>query len=148
MSIWVDADGCPRAVLRIVREYAKKLGITCFTVSNFHHELDGDNHIVVDDKSQSSDMEILNRCQAGDLIITQDIGLAAMALGKKCRAIGIYGQEYLERDIELLLEMREQSAKFRRSGGRTKGPRKRSKENDLSFEAGLKRILLKNQDPL
>ncbi|WP_018131174.1 DUF188 domain-containing protein [Effusibacillus pohliae] len=140
-NIWIDADGCPRGVIRITREYAEKLNIPCWTVSNFHHELAGDTHIVVDDASQSADLAILNRCQAGDLVITQDIGLAAMVLGKQCRALGICGQEYRPEEIALLLELREQSAKFRRAGGRTKGPRKRTSADDAAFAAGLKRIL-------
>ena len=141
MNIWVDADGCPRGVVQTAREYANKLGVTCWTVSNFHHEFAGDTHIQVDDMSQSADMAILNRCQAGDLVITQDIGLAALVLAKKCKALGIYGQEYGEQEMPLLLEMREQSAKFRRAGGRTRGPRKRTPADDEAFAAGLKRIL-------
>ncbi|MFC4769628.1 YaiI/YqxD family protein [Effusibacillus consociatus] len=140
-NIWIDADGCPRGVVRVTFAYAAALGLTCWTISNFHHQLEGDTHIVVDDRSQSVDMAILNRCKAGDLVITQDIGLAAIALGKKCRALGIYGQEYAEKNIGVLLEIRDQSAKFRRAGGRTKGPKKRTQSDDAAFEQGLKRVL-------
>lgn len=141
MKIWVDADGCPRHVVQITRSLAAEKGIPCWTVSNFHHEIDGEFHIVVDDRSQSVDMTILNRCQKGDLIITQDIGLAAMVLGKKCLALGIYGNEYTENNMDLLLEMREQSARIRRAGGRTKGPRKRTSRDDEAFATALRKIL-------
>lgn len=140
MKIWVDADGCPREVLRITKECAAKKGVACWTVANFHHVFEGDTHIVVDDMSQSADLVIQNRSLPGDLVITQDIGLAAMVLGKKCRALGIWGQEYLPETISLLLEMREQSARFRKAGGRTKGPKKRTADDDRAFKQALERI--------
>lgn len=141
MNIWVDADGCPRNVVQITRSLAAEKEIPCWTVSNFHHEIQGENHLVVDDISQSVDMAILNRAHKGDLVITQDIGLAAMVLGKKCRALGIYGQEYVEENMPLLLEIREQSAKHRRSGGRTKGPKKRTAFDDETFKKTLMDII-------
>jgi uncharacterized protein YaiI (UPF0178 family) len=141
MKIWVDADGCPREVLRITREYAGKKGIACWTVANFHHVIEGDMHIVVDDMSQSADLVIQNKTLPGDLVITQDIGLAAMVLGKRCRALGIWGQEYLPETISLQLEMREQSARFRKAGGRTKGPKKRTADDDRAYKQALERIL-------
>lgn len=141
MEIWIDADGCPREVVRITREYAARLGIKCWSVSNYHHEIPGETHIMVDDQSQSTDMEIINRCHAGDLVITQDIGLAAIALGKKCKVLGINGKEYVDHDMSILLEVRERSARIRRGGGRTRGPKKRTAADDAAFESGLKRSL-------
>lgn len=140
-NIWIDADGCPRRVVQIAKELAAQLGIPCWTVSNIHHEFHGEQHVVVDGASQSVDMAILNRIKSGDLVVTQDIGLAAMVVGKHCRALGIYGQEYKSDSIPLLLEMREQSAKWRRAGNRTKGPKKRTAADDERFAGALRDIL-------
>jgi uncharacterized protein YaiI (UPF0178 family) len=140
-GLWIDADGCPKRVVQIAQEMAVAKGMICWTVSNFHHELQGKHHLVVDDRSQSVDMAILNRVKAGDLVVTQDIGLAAMVLGKGCRVLGIYGQEYKQDNIELLLEMREQSARWRRAGKRTKGPKKRTPADDERFANLLREIL-------
>ncbi|BCJ86170.1 YaiI/YqxD family protein [Effusibacillus dendaii] len=141
ITIWVDADGCPRRVVETAKRLAAENQVRCWTVSNFHHQIEGEFHITVDDTSQSADLYILNRCQLGDLVITQDIGLAALVLGKKCRALGIYGQEYREDTIDLILEMREGAAKHRRAGGRTKGPKRRTEADDAAFETALDHIL-------
>ena len=141
IGLWIDADGCPKRVVQIAKEMAAAKGMICWTVSNFHHELHGEHHLVVDDRSQSVDMAILNRVKRGDLVVTQDIGLAAMVLGKGCRVLGIYGQEYKQDNIELLLELREQSAKWRRAGKRTKGPKKRTAADDERFASALQEIL-------
>lgn len=79
----------------------------------------------------------------GDVVVTQDWGLAAMALGKGAKCLSPTGREFHSDRIAFLLEEREVKSKLRRSGGRTKGPKKRTAEDDRRFEISLERILLK-----
>jgi len=81
----------------------------------------------------------------GDIAVTQDWGLAAMLLGKQVRSLSPAGREYRQETIDFMLEEREVKAKLRRSGGRTKGPRKRTNEDDRNFSERLELILLEQQ---
>jgi uncharacterized protein YaiI (UPF0178 family) len=84
--------------------------------------------------------------EAGDIAITQDWGLAAVVLGKGARCLSPMGREFHPDKIEFLLEEREVKSKFRRSGGRTKGPKKRTFADDQRFGAYLEGILLKSRE--
>lgn len=141
MKILIDADACPKTVLQICLWHGRQLGVPVWTVASFNHEIDSDYHIVVGNSSQETDIKVVNLSEAGDLIVTQDIGLAAMVLGKGAKAIGPTGREYHPGLIGNLLEERELKAKYRRSGGRTKGPSKRTRDEDKDFEDTLLRLL-------
>lgn len=141
MKIIVDADACPKAVLQICIRVALEFGIPVWTVASFNHNIESDHHVVVGNASQEADIRVMNLAQAGDVAVTQDWGLAAMLLGKGVRCLNPGGREYSSTNIEFLLEEREAKAKFRRGGGRTKGPKKRMPEDDRQFEAGLRDIL-------
>lgn len=143
MKILIDADACPKTVLQICKKYGHEYGIPVWTVASFNHEIISDYHIVVGNSSQEADLKVMNLTEPGDIIVTQDFGLAAMVLGKRARAIGPSGKEYRTDTIDVLLEERELKAKFRRSGGRTKGPSKRTSEDDSHFEKALV-LLLEN----
>lgn len=93
------------------------------------------------DESQATDIAVANLTQLGDIVITQDWGLAALILGKKARAISPRGRIYLVEQIDLLLEERNLLAKYRKTGGRTKGPSKHTKDDDRIFEENLLKIL-------
>jgi uncharacterized protein YaiI (UPF0178 family) len=77
------------------------------------------------------------------VVVTGDLGLAAMVLGKKAKCLSPMGKEFHPEKIGFLLEEREVKAKFRREGGRTKGPKKRTLEDDQKFELCLEKILLR-----
>jgi uncharacterized protein YaiI (UPF0178 family) len=141
MKIIVDADACPKKVLQICIVIGEKYDVSVFTVANFNHNIISDNHFVVGSTSQEADLKIINLTEEKDIIVTQDWGLAAMVLGKKARCISPQGKEYKPEEIEFLLEQREIKAKFRRSGGRTKGPRKRTAEDDMKFQNALEKII-------
>ena len=141
MKILVDADACPKTALAICQQIARQAGIPVWTVASFNHHIVSDNHIVVGSSRQEADMKIINLTQSGDVVITQDWGLAALVLGKKAVAVSPSGREYRPDRIEFLLEERETKAKLRRSGGRTKGPKKRSPEDDQTFSDRLVQIL-------
>lgn len=141
MKIVVDADACPRAVLQICMSIGGKYRIPVWTVASFNHNIVSDHHVVVGSASQEADIKVINLTEPGDIIITQDWGLAAMVLGKSACCLSPSGREYRKDSIEFLLEERELKAKFRRGGGRTKGPSKRRREDDEWFKASLERIV-------
>lgn len=145
MKIIVDADACPRPVLQICRKMAAEYSLQVWTVASFNHNIESDFHVVVGNASQETDIRLMNLAQAGDVAVTQDWGLAAMLLGKGVRCLTPTGREFSNQNIEFLLEEREAKAKFRRSGGRTKGPHKRKPEDDRVFEISLQRILIRSE---
>ena len=141
MKIIVDADACPRAVLQICLRVARDYSLQVWTVASFNHNIESDHHVVVGIASQEADIRVMNLAQNGDVAVTQDWGLAAMLLGKGVKCLNPDGREFSTNNIEFLLEEREAKAKFRRGGGRTKGPKKRRLEDDQQFEACLQDIL-------
>lgn len=141
LKIIVDADACPKAVLQICIRVALKYAIEVWTVASFNHNIESDHHMVVGTASQEADIRVMNLALRGDVAVTQDWGLAAMLLGKGVRCLNPDGREFSTDNIEFLLEEREVKAKFRRGGGRTKGPKKRIIEDDRKFENCLQDIL-------
>ena len=119
------------------------------TVASFNHNIISSQHITVESGSQEADLKIINITEKGDLIITQDWGLAAMVLSKKASAVSPVGIEYEAERMTFMLEEREIKAKFRRNGGRTKGPKKRAADDDLRFLRTLEKIVsreIQNKD--
>lgn len=141
MKLLVDADACPKAVLQLCIQIGHKYNIPIWTVASFNHNIVSDNHIVVGSASQEADIKIINLTEPGDVVITQDWGLASMVLGKAAYCLSPTGKEYSPEKIDFLLEEREIKAKFRRGGGRTKGPSKRTREDDRRFETAIERIV-------
>lgn len=146
MKIIVDSDACPKSVLRISMKVGHQYGIQLWTVASFDHIIDSDYHVVVGDDPQEADIKMINMTEEGDVVITQDWGLAAVVLGKGAKCLSPSGREFRSDKIEFLLEEREVKAKLRRSGVRTKGPKKRTFEDDQRFEVCLERILLKSSE--
>ncbi len=141
MKLLVDADACPKSVLRICTKVAEKYDLPVITVASFNHRIESDHHVIVGADPQETDFKIINSAESGDVVVTQDWGLAAIVLGKGARSLSPVGWEFRSDRIEFLLEERDVKAKFRRRGGRTRGPRKRRPEDDQRFEASLERIL-------
>jgi uncharacterized protein YaiI (UPF0178 family) len=142
----VDADACPKACLQIIRRLAMAYDFEVITVASFNHYFAHTNHQVTGNEAQATDIAIINQVRQGDIVVTQDWGLAAMVLGKQALAIAPDGRIYEDEQMDLLLEERNTLAKFRRGGGRTRGPAKRTLKDDHRFEANflilLKRIFL------
>ena len=143
MKILVDADACPKSVLGICMGLGRKYNTPVWTVASFNHNIESDHPVVVGDGFQEADMKIINLTEAGDVIVTGDWGLAAMVLGKEAKCLSPMGREFHPEKIGFLLEEREVKAKIRRGGGRTKGPKKRTLEDDQRFEVRLEEILLR-----
>ena len=144
--IIVDADACPKNALSTCVRLGSLYRIPVWTVSSMNHEIESDHHITVGPEPQATDMKVANLAQAGDVCVTQDFGLAALLLGKGAKCLGPTGKEYRPETIEFLLEEREMKARFRRGGGRTRGPKRRSRTDDDRFERSLRRILDESEE--
>ncbi len=137
MKIIIDADACP--VVDITVGVAKERGLPCIIVCDNTHsiEKDGATTIVVDKGADSADCRIANLTEKGDIIVTQDYGLAALVLGKGGKALNQNGLVYNDSNIENLLFTRFIGKKERMAGARTKGPKKRTARNDADFLKAL-----------
>ncbi len=141
MRILIDADGCP--VVDLTVKLAKKYGIECTILCDTSHEFDRDGAktVVVEKGADSVDFKIVNLVGEGDIVVTQDYGLAAMCLARKAIPISQNGLVYTDKNIDQLLFTRYVSKKIRNAGGRMKGPSKRTPEQDKAFEAALERLI-------
>ncbi|MEK8129674.1 YaiI/YqxD family protein [Paenibacillus filicis] len=143
----VDADACPvKAEIRSAAA-AFKLGVVM--VASFDHRLqpeEGVETVQVDRSDQSVDLYIANRIRPGDVLITQDFGLAALALGKKAYAISNRGQLFTERTIDFLLDRRHEQARLRRGGKHTKGPKAMTAVDREEFLQSLTKLLTRLQE--
>lgn len=134
MKIYIDADGCP--VVRNTVKLAKQFNISCVIICDTAHRIehDGAETIVVEQGADSTDFRLVNLIGEGDIVITQDYGLAAMCLSKQAVVLNQDGKQYTGENISGLLEFRAIGKKIRRSGGRTKGMPKRTMQQNLNFE--------------
>lgn len=141
MQILIDADGCP--VTDIAVALAKKYALPCWILCDTAHffERQGAQTLVFDKGADSVDFALVGRVQPGDVAITQDYGLASMALAKGAVVLHQDGWQYSPDNIDALLLQRHEARKHRASGGRFKGPKKRTREQDKSFEAALNTLL-------
>lgn len=140
----MDADACPRGAMQACRRLAAEYSVPLHTVASFNHRIESDHHVTVGSGPQEADLAVINMTVAGDIVVTQDWGLAALVLGRKAAAISPGGKIFRSENMDFLLEEREIKAKLRRSGGRTKGPRKRTADDDERFSNSL-RILIERQ---
>jgi len=141
VQILVDADACP--VKEIIVKLAKRYKLPVVMLIDTSHQLnDGYSTIITVDKARDSvDIALINMVKADDIVITQDYGVAAMALGKKAKALNQNGLIYNDNNIDELLFERHLGQKIRRAGGRTTSVRKRTKEDDDKFERVLLNLL-------
>ena len=141
MRIIIDGDACPS--VKRIEEIAQKYGIDLTLYCDIYHNisLSYGTVKVVDSGFQSVDMYIINNCRDRDIIITQDYGVASIALNKGCFCINPKGFIYDNDNIDKLLFERHLKSKVRQSGGRIKGPKKRSDKDDIALENSLIKIL-------
>lgn len=134
VSILVDADGCPVVDLTIAvaKKFDLKVILLCDTAHYMQRE--GAETVMVSKGADAVDFVLVNRVKKGDIVVTQDYGLAAMVLAKQGFAIDQNGRWYTHENIDQLLDSRHMSKKIRQAGGRLKGPRKRQKEDNEKFE--------------
>jgi len=146
MTVLIDADGCP--VVDITVKAANQAGADCIILCDTSHVLEkpGAKTVTVSKGNDSVDFALVNMIRKGDIVVTQDYGLAAMCLARGAVPVSQNGFVYTDVNIDALLMQRYASNKIRRakSGrtGRLKGPPKRTTEQDKDFENTLKQLLL------
>ena len=143
MRTLVDADACP--VKDIIKRIAAKYEIPVVAVCDNAHEINisGWEIITVDKQADSADFKIISLLSEGDIVITGDYGLASMALAKKAYVLSFIGKEYTADNIDILLMQRHINKKAMKSGGRVKGPKKRTSEDNADFEKAFELLINK-----
>lgn len=141
MEIFVDADACP--VKDIVIRAARDRDIPVTMIMDTSHPWQNDEVKVINvDKARDGvDIALINLAKKNDIVITQDYGVAAMALGKGAWALNQNGLIFSSSNIDKLLFERHLGQKIRRAGGRTKNIRKRTREDDINFENALIKVI-------
>ncbi len=141
--ILVDADACP--VVRQVEEIARKQGIPVTLLCDEHHIMRSDYSQVryVSADADAVDIALMNLCRRGDIVITQDYGVAAMALGKGAYAIHHTGKRYTNENIDLLLMERHLAKKARRASNKhhLHGPAKFTEADRQRFSAAFETLI-------
>lgn len=143
-NILVDADGCPVVdlTIQIAKQFNLPVYLFCDTAHNMQRE--GAETIMVSKGADAVDFVLVNRVNKGDIVVTQDYGLAAMVLAKKGLVIDQNGRAYTNENIDQLLYSRHMAQKVRQAGGRMRGPKKRQKEDNEKFEIGFTKLIEKN----
>lgn len=145
MKIYVDADACP--VTRIIEKLAKKYEISCVLLCDTNHVLTSDYSevVIVGAGADAVDFKLISLLVKGDICVSQDYGVAAMALGKGCYVIHQSGRWYTDENIDQMLMGRHLAKKARRSSKKNhlKGPAKRTPEDDRRFEESFERLIQK-----
>ena len=140
--VLVDADACP--VVRLVEEIARKHGLPVTLLCDTNHLLFSEYSEVkiIGAGADAVDFALVNLCRRGDIVVTQDYGVAALALGKGARAIHQSGRWYTDENIDTLLMERHLAGKARRSGKHhLKGPSRRTAEDDRRFAESFERLI-------
>ena len=144
MRILVDADSCP--VVSIVEKTAKKYEIPVVLLCDTNHVLYSDYSevITVGAGADAVDFKLVSLCQKGDIVVTQDYGVAAMILGKGAYGIHQSGKWYTNENIDQMLMERHLNKKARRGSHKNhmKGPKKRTDEDDERFAQSFEKLVL------
>jgi uncharacterized protein YaiI (UPF0178 family) len=144
-TLFIDADACPvkREAITISRRFKVPVVMVGNETQNLASVADktGIECVQVSHGADAADFAIIERLEAGDVVVTQDIGLAAMVLGRGAKAIGVRGREFHLATIDAELEFRHAEKRHRRAGGRTQGPRAFTDEDREHFSETLERVL-------
>lgn len=141
ICIYVDADACPGEIKNEIMMYTSRADIR-FVATYNHYSAKEDQTLwtYIDAGSEAVDLYILNRVKQGDLVVTQDIGLASLVLPKGVYAISPRGKEYNQDTIETSLSFRYLYQEERKKGRFHSGPKKVSKNDLDTFTACLKKF--------
>ncbi len=142
MRVLIDADACP--VIQIILEVTEELNIEVIIVTDtahiFNYQSSRVQVVVVDKGKDSVDFALINRVNENDIVITQDYGVAAMALSKKARAMDQNGKYYANETLDFMLMNRYITKEIRKAGGKMPSIKKRSKKQDMIFEKNFRAL--------
>ena len=147
MQILIDADACP--VVRLTERIARAHGIPVTLFCDTNHLLQSEYAAVrtIGAGRDAVDFALTAACKKGDVVVTQDYGLAAMILGKGAYGIHQSGMYYTADNIDRLLMERHLAQKARRASTKhhLKGPAKRTPQDDERFAEQLEQLLARLQ---
>ncbi len=140
IKVLIDADGCPvvDSTIKLSKQFDFKVVIMCDTAHVFYKE--NIETIILPKGNDAVDFALVNKVSKGDIVVTQDYGLAAMVLAKGGYAINQNGMLYTNENIDQLLFARAASKKARDAGVKLKGPTKRTKADNEAFEQGFRAL--------
>lgn len=143
MRVFVDADACP--VVGIIEKVAREHNVPVTLLCDTNHVLSSDYSevIVVGAGADAVDYKLISICHKGDIVVSQDYGVAAMALGKGAYAIHQSGKWYTNENIDQMLMERHLNKKARRASRKNhlKGPRKRTSEDNERFRESFEKMV-------
>lgn len=143
MRVFVDADACP--VVGIIEKVAREHNVPVTLLCDTNHVLFSDYSevIVVGAGADAVDYKLISICHRGDIVLSQDYGVAAMALGKGAYAIHQSGKWYTNENIDQMLMERHLNKKARRASRKNhlKGPRKRTSEDNERFRESFEKMI-------
>ncbi|MEE1125492.1 MAG: YaiI/YqxD family protein [Acutalibacteraceae bacterium] len=146
MTVFIDADSCP--VIRLAESICKKYSVPVTIMCDPSHIIKSDYSrvITIDAGANAVDLALINSCKKNDIVITQDYGLATLALGKGCYSINQNGMLYTDNNIDTLLSTRYITQKLRNSKAKhhIKGPKKRTKDNNNEFAVAFEKLIVSN----
>ena len=148
MKIWVDADACPNPIKEILFRAAARSAISLVLVANHEVRVKPSRHISflrVAPGFDVADNEIVKRLEAGDLVITGDIPLAAEVVAKQGLALNPRGELYTVENIKERLAMRDLMESLRSSGIETGGQAPLNHGDRKAFADQLDRIISRHQ---
>ncbi|QSX05329.1 DUF188 domain-containing protein [Sedimentibacter sp. zth1] len=142
MRIIIDGDACPQSVKKICEKNAKKYDLNLKIVVDMEHAIESEYEVIIVEKGRDAvDFRIVQLFLKNDILVTQDYGLASIVLPKAKGIAHTAGFEIDSSNIDTLLQSRYIGQRIRKTGGRTKGPSKRTKIQDAKFEKVLVKII-------
>lgn len=148
MDIWVDADACPVPIKEIVYRAANRTGLKAILVANHRMKIPKARNVhfkLVDSGFDKADDYIEQTIQPGDILITNDIPLAAAALKKETLVISTKGELFTANNINERLNIRDFLDTMRSSGINTGGPPPLNKSDIKNFADSLDRLITQHQ---
>ncbi|HCM90782.1 MULTISPECIES: YaiI/YqxD family protein [Vagococcus] len=147
MRFVIDGDGSP--VKNEVIQLAKEFNLPVLIVTSVDHFTNKEypafvSFIYVDKGADGADYRIVKEIQEGDIVITQDYGLASLLISKKVRIFHHSGKEYLPETIDTLLTQRYIGGQLRKAGKRTKGPKAFTQSDRDHFTKIMTNVIQKN----
>lgn len=144
MRILIDADACPVTALAI--KIAKEYNVEIHLFFDNAHQYNSDYaQVYILDKGRDSvDFFLLSKIKENDIVVTQDYGLASLALAKKSFVISHNGTLFSNDNIDIFLNRRYISAMARRRNDKVKGPKKRTPGLNNHFSENLRKLIEDN----
>lgn len=143
IEIFVDADACP--VVKIIEKTASQFNVPVNLFCDTNHILTSDYARVFTTGAGADavDIALINKCRKNDIVVTQDYGVASLALGKGTKAINQNGMIFTESNIDSLMFSRYLSKKMRMAKAKShiKGPKKRCRQDDENFEKAFTELI-------